>query len=91
MSKVGIGYKGIACGMCYNARLDDELTDENDFSAIAIGSSVNGYRMMLCSGSGIPLRIEIEKWDERTGWYKIGEYNPKYCPNCGRKIVEYDN
>ena len=43
------------------------------------------------SGWGRPLRIEIEKWDEKTGWYKIGEYNPKYCPNCGRKIEEYDN
>lgn len=53
-----------ACRMCYNARLDDELTDENDFSAISIGSCSNGYRMMLCSGYGRPLRIEVEKWDK---------------------------
>lgn len=79
------------CRMCYNARLDDELTDENDFSAISIGSCSNGYRMMLCSGYGRPLRIEVEKWDEKAGWYKIGEYNPEYCPNCGRKIEEYNN
>lgn len=38
----------------YNARLDDELTDENDFSAISIGSCSNGYCMMLCSGYGRP-------------------------------------
>lgn len=79
------------CRMCYNARLDDELTDENDFSAIGIGSCSNGYRMMLCSGYGRPLRIEVEKWDEKAGWYKIGKYNPEYCPNCGRKIEEYNN
>ncbi len=80
-----------ACRMCYNARLDDELTDENDFSAISIGSFTKGYRMMLCSGGGRPLRIEIEKWDEKSGWRKIGEYTPQYCPNCGRKIKEYNN
>ena len=80
-----------ACRMCYNARLDDELTDENDYSAITIGSFANGYRMMLRSGWGRPLRIEIEKWDEKAGWHKIGEYNHKYCPNCGRKIDEYDH
>lgn len=64
--------------------------DENDYSAITIGSFTNGYRMMLCSGWGRPLRIEIEKCDKKAGWYKIGEYNPKYCPNCDRKIAEYD-
>lgn len=77
------------CGMCYNARLDDELTDENDYSAICIGNSVNGYRLMLCSGWGKPLRIEVEKWEDKTGWFKIGHYYPKYCTNCGREILEY--
>lgn len=80
-----------ACRMCDNARLNDKLTDENDYSAITIGNCADGYRMMLCSGWGRPLRIEIEKWNEKAGWYKIGEYNPAYCPNCGRKIDEYNN
>ena len=39
---------------------------------------------MLCSGWGRPLRIEIEKWDEKAGWYKIGEYTP----NIVRIVVE---
>lgn len=78
------------CRMCDNARLNDELTDENDYSAVAVGNCTDGYRMMLCSGWGKPLRIEVEKWHDRAGWYKIGVYEPKYCPNCGRKIVEYD-
>lgn len=79
-----------ACRMCFNARLDNELTDENDFSAVSIGDSVNGYRLMLCSGWGKPPRIESEKWNDNMGWFKIGEYNFKYCPNCGRKITEYE-
>ena len=61
------------------------------FRSISIGSCSNGYRIMLCSGYGRPLRIEVEKWDEKAGWYKIGEYNPEYCLNCGRKIEEYEN
>lgn len=77
------------CGMCYNGRLDGMLTDNNDYSAISIGKCANGFRMMLCSGGGRPLRIEVEQWDENVGWYKIGQYNPKHCPNCGRKITEY--
>ena len=35
-------------------------------------------------------RIEVEKWDDKIGWHKIGEYEPNYCPNCGRKIIEYN-
>ena len=78
-----------ACYMCYNARLDDELTDDNDYSAVSIGDSAKGFRMMLCSGWGRPPRIEFEQWDEKVGWYLVGIYKPKYCPNCGREITEY--
>lgn len=77
--------------MCNNARIDDELTDENDYSAVVVGCSARGYRFVLSSGWNRPLRIEIEKWLDKTGWYFIGEYIPRYCPNCGRKITEYDN
>ena len=79
-----------ACRMCYNARIDGVLTDENDYSACSIGKITKGYRLMLVSGMGKPLRIEVEKWDDRIGWHKIGEYEPNYCPNCGRKIIEYN-
>lgn len=56
----------------------------------SIGDSSNGYRMMYCSGNGKPPRIEVETWEEKIGWYKIGVYYPKYCPNCGREIREYE-
>lgn len=77
------------CGFCYNARLDDELTDDNDYSVMSIGDSSNGYRMMFCSGWGRPPRIETEKWFKNSGWHKIGQYFPKFCPECGREITEY--
>lgn len=79
-----------ACGMCYNARLDTELTDDNDYSAVTVGHCANGFRIMACSGWGKPLRIEVEQWSEKAGWHKIGGYNPKHCPNCGREITEYN-
>ena len=78
-----------ACGMCDNARINDELTDDNDYSARTIGKCADGFRMMLCSGWGRPLRIEVEQWDENVGWYRIGVYNPTHCPECGREIIEY--
>lgn len=79
-----------ACGMCNNARIDDSLTDDNDASFIGIGKCAKGYRIMLCSGWRQPLRIEFEEWHDRTGWSVIGKYFPKYCPECGRRIFEYE-
>ena len=67
------------------------MTNENDYSAISVGKSAKGNRIMLCSGDGKPLRIEFEKWNDKAGWGKIAEYRPRYCPNCGRKIVEYND
>ena len=46
--------------MCYNARIDGVLTDENDYSACSIGKITKGYRLILVSGMGKPLRIEVE-------------------------------
>lgn len=79
-----------ACHMCFNARLDDELTDDNDLSYHSIGTSVEGNRLMIASGDGEPLRILLEEYNEGYGWYTIGKYYPKFCPNCGREIVEYN-
>lgn len=78
------------CDFCFNARLDDDLTDDNDYSAITIGYNSNGYRLMFCSGWGIPPRIEAEKWSDKACWTKTNQYFPKFCPECGRKITEYE-
>ena len=81
------------CYMCYNAKLDDtgELNDKNDFSSITVGNSASGYRIMISSGYGKSLRIE--QWilcKDANTWALAGEYYPKYCPNCGREITEYN-
>lgn len=80
------------CYMCNNARIDEDLEDYNDYSCISIGSVDRYYRFMLCSGWAKPLRIELEHWNNNTmRWSLIGIYYPKYCPNCGRKIEEYEH
>lgn len=77
-----------ACRMCDNAFTNPELNGDNDLSYFSIGECGDGYRMMLRSGDGRPVEILVEKWDDRTGWHKIGYYRPKYCPNCGRELKE---
>jgi hypothetical protein len=80
------------CYLCDNARLNKELEDYNDFHSSIIGSFSRDCRIMLTSGSGKPLQIEIARWNDNVGqWDDIGIYNPKYCPECGREIVEYKN
>ena len=83
--------KQVICGKCFNARMgfDDNLTDDNDMSSFSIGKSQDGFRMMYTSGDGKPPRIEAQQWDERVGWYNVGIYYPKHCPECGREITEY--
>ena len=80
--------KIVPCGMCLNARVNDDLTDRNDLSYSGVGEFADGYRMFVASGGGKPLRLEIERLTER-GWALIGYWYPKHCPNCGREIAEY--
>ncbi|MBP1559724.1 MAG: hypothetical protein J6C96_00550 [Oscillospiraceae bacterium] len=83
------GYKQ-PCSMCVNAKVDDELTDENDFSSISVGESAQGCRMSINSGNGRPVCIEVEEWDDNSHQnVVIASYYPKYCPNCGRELLEY--
>lgn len=92
------------CKYCFNARVykptDEELmdpfatelTDENDSSSCSVGQSSMGTRFMISSGYGEPVRIEIDKFLElRQEWVTVGKYYPKHCPECGRRLDEYDN
>lgn len=91
------------CKYCFNARVykptDEELmdpfttklTDENDSSSCGVGHSSMGTRFMISSGYGEPVRIEIDKFLElRQEWVTVGKYYPKYCPECGRRLDEYN-
>ena len=78
-----------ACGMCNNAFVDPELRPDNDLSYFTLGDSVDGKRMMLRSGAGKPVEIIMEEFDRKSmRWGVVGCYIPKFCPNCGRKLVE---
>lgn len=78
------------CHICDNARLNDELTDKNDLHYIGVGKTSPDFRIMIGSGDGKPLRIEFEKWNDKINqWVLVGRYCPKYCPECGREIIEY--
>lgn len=91
------------CKYCFNARVYEpteeermdpfatELTDENDSSSCCVGRASTDFRFMLSSGYGEPLRIEMDKWNnQREEWVTVGKYYPKYCPECGRRLNEYD-
>lgn len=78
------------CVMCVNARNDSRLTERNDFSSFMIGSSKKGSCITFSSGGGKSPVIEFRMWDDVLCVFNIiGTYNPKFCPNCGRKIDEY--
>lgn len=89
---------------CFNARVYEpteeemmdpfatELTDENDSSSCGVGTSCNNTRFMISSGHGEPVRIEIDKFfEDYQEWHTVGKYYPKYCPECGRRLDEYEN
>lgn len=94
------------CRFCFNAYVattlpeteDDyfgpELTDDNDFSSATIGNVgclPNNYpiQMYLNSGNGEATNIEICQWYQ-SRWHTVGKYYPKYCPECGRELDEYE-
>lgn len=78
------------CKMCLNARVDADLTDENDFSFCLVGESGDGFRIGIQSGYGQPVAILFEQLMMDKEWHLIGDYEPNFCPNCGRPLTEYD-
>ena len=81
------------CRMCLNARVDEseELTDDNDLSYISVGSVDDGYRIMIWSGGRKPVSIIFEAANKDCNEMKVvGRYYPKFCPNCGRPLTEYE-
>lgn len=90
------------CKYCFNARiyepteedilLGNILDDNNDSSSHVVGENMRPYRsIMINSGNGKPLNIEFLEWaSTRERWETVGEYHPKYCPECGRRLNEYD-
>ena len=96
--------KNSYCKFCFNARIykptdeermdpySTELTDENDFSSCSVGHCFSrNRRFMIDSGHGHPVKIVFEEWTEKMPeWHRVGVYYPKYCPECGRRLDEYE-
>jgi hypothetical protein len=92
----------MACHFCYNAYVwakephdeddyfDEGLHDNNDFSSCSIGYSGEKYQMYYNSGNGQACNIELCTWREGYGWLAVAKYFPKFCPECGRRLDEYD-
>jgi len=80
--------KATACGICNNAYVDAELQEDGDLSYTSLGECESGYRVFFRSGDSRPTEILFEKWYGKAGWHLVGYYRPKYCPNCGRKLIE---
>lgn len=82
------------CRFCNNARVarDPDLNDNNDLSFYpTAGSFANpGYRMIIGAGGGKPVRLLFENLDGRRGWLPCVEYRPRFCPECGRRLDEYE-
>ena len=91
------------CQFCFNAYVDaklpkteedlyfgSELTDDNDGSSCGIGFSGDSYQMYFNSGMGKACNIETCVWGPDDRWHTAAIYYPKYCPECGRKLDEYE-
>lgn len=71
------------CGLCRSAYTDEELRYDNDLSYIPIGLPNDGYRAFIRSGDKKPTALLVEKGNDLVWVYK-----PKFCPNCGRELIE---
>lgn len=81
------------CSFCFSAAFDSELDELNDYGSRTIGKMPHDYRLMFSSGCGLPPRIEFDEYDyDIKEWrLRLGSYFPKFCPECGRKITEYQD
>ena len=82
-----MNYKG--CPFCDNATIDGDLTPDTDLSYIHLGNVTAGYNLYFRTGNRRKTVIEVSQWSNE---YKrniiIGEYVPKFCPECGRELIE---
>lgn len=62
--------------------------DEN-FTYFIIGDTGKGSRLLMRSGGDMPLIILSEKRSQNR-WHTLAVYTPKFCPECGRKLVDYN-
>ena len=77
------------CHVCCNATVEPELTSDNDLSYISVGKTTEGYGMHIRSGDGKPTALIVSKWEESLRRnIDVGVYKMKFCPECGRRLIE---
>lgn len=77
------------CRYCFNSVVDGNISPYNDLSYCGVGDTEDGYWICIRSGDGLPTAILFSKWDERIKRnIDVGIYEMKYCPECGRKLIE---
>lgn len=77
------------CKYCCNASVEPELTHDNDLSYLTVGKSLEGTNLYFRSGNGQPTAIVVSQWNQdRNENEDVAIYEMKYCPECGRKLIE---
>lgn len=71
-----------------SATVDLSLVPLHGHGCVDMGglNPVDGF---WCSACGIAVTVELHDLDADTmepDWELFGEYTPKYCPSCGRRI-----
>lgn len=72
------------CRVCFDASIEPEL-EGCDLSYHTVGAAGQGHRIMIRSGNGKPMAFISEEWGGKQ-WNTVGIYEPKFCPECGRKL-----
>ena len=91
------------CNFCFNAHVyasmpktveeecfGTDLTDSNDWSSSTVGCHADNYQIYINAGNGKPVNIETCEWAPDGRWRTVAIYYPKYCPECGRQLLEYE-
>lgn len=77
----------IDCDYCRNANTCDELSHTNDLSYKSCGIVDEKTRMFFKTGDNRVTQIIVEH-ETNFGVDIIAHFIPKYCPFCGRELVE---
>lgn len=82
------------CAYCANSTTDELLDFGFDGSSFSVGDCEKGYSMYITSEtpSNFPVSLEVLHWDDTLHRnVTVARFVPKYCPFCGREIVENKN